>query len=85
MLDGVVSDPRAAKLIQFLDTRAIHKLPDDLDQIAPEEMASVFRIGVSLADVQARNVQRRTLITFPSSCHYGVKSAQPRPATPSLT
>ncbi|MEI9892494.1 MAG: autotransporter outer membrane beta-barrel domain-containing protein [Chthoniobacter sp.] len=51
---------RAAKLMTFLDGQSIKKLPGDFDRIAPEEIASVFRIGVSLADVQARNVQRRT-------------------------
>ncbi|MDR3403472.1 MAG: autotransporter domain-containing protein [Chthoniobacter sp.] len=60
MLDGAIADKRSAKLMTFLDNRQINQLPDDFDHIAPEEMASVYRIGVSLADVQARNVQRRT-------------------------
>lgn len=59
-LDSAAADKRAAKLIAFLDNRPLKKLPGDFDQIAPEEMASVFRLGVSLSDVQARNVQRRT-------------------------
>ena len=59
-LDSAAPDPRADKLINFLDRRPLKKLPGDFDQIAPEEMASVYRLGVSLSDVQARNVQRRT-------------------------
>lgn len=59
-LDSAAADKRAAKLIAFLDNRPLKKLPGDFDQIAPEEMASVYRLGVSLSDVQARNVQRRT-------------------------
>jgi len=59
-VDNAASDPRAAKLLTYLDNRDLKKLPGDFNLIAPEEMASVFRIGVSLSDVQARNVQRRT-------------------------
>ena len=60
MLDSAIGDKKATKLIEYLDGRPIERLPNDFNQIAPEEMTSVFRIGVSLADVQARNVQRRT-------------------------
>jgi len=60
MLDGAIADKRSAKLMTFLDNRQLNQLPDDFNHIAPEEMAAVYRIGVSLADVQARNVQRRT-------------------------
>jgi len=60
MLDGAANDKRAAKLMTFLDNRQIKQLPDDFDHIAPEEMASIYRLGVSLADVQTRNIQLRT-------------------------
>lgn len=60
VMDQVSGDKREARLMAFLDSRPIKKLPGDFDHIAPEEMASVYRIGVSLADVQTRNVQRRT-------------------------
>ncbi len=60
MLDTASSDKRNAKLISYLDGRSIPDLPSDFDKIAPEEIASVFRIGTSLADVQTRNIQRRT-------------------------
>lgn len=60
MLDSAAPDKRASKLVNFLDERPLKKLPGDYDHIAPEEMASVYRIGVSLSDAQSRNVQRRT-------------------------
>ena len=58
-LDNIVGSSRAAKLIDFLDTEALGKLPADLDKIAPEELASIFNIGVSLANVQNSNLQQR--------------------------
>ncbi len=47
------------KLFNFLDNRPISKLPGDLDRIAPEEITSVFSMGMSLAQVQSGNVGRR--------------------------
>jgi len=59
-LDSVTSDRRANSLIDYLDQRKLTKLPGDFDKIAPEELTSIFTIGVSLAGVQSLNVQRRT-------------------------
>ena len=58
-LDGVVWDSRANKLIDFLDQEPLGNLRNDLDKLAPEELVSVFNIGVSLANVQTANVTRR--------------------------
>ena len=52
----MVGDHRADKLIDFLDQEPLGSLRSDLDKIAPEELASVFNIGVSLANVQTANL-----------------------------
>ncbi len=59
VLDSVVGDPRAAGLIKFLDTQPLPELCPDLDLISPEELAAMFNIGVSLANVQTVNLERR--------------------------
>ena len=48
------------KLIRFLDCEMLEKLPSYFDQIAPEELASIFNIGMAMANVQGFNLQRRT-------------------------
>jgi outer membrane autotransporter protein len=58
-LDSAVGDPRAAALIEFLDTVPLSELCGDLELIAPEEFPSIFNIGVSLANIQTANLQRR--------------------------
>jgi outer membrane autotransporter protein len=58
-LDSAVGDPRAAQLIAFLDTEPLSELCFDLNLISPEELASIFNIGVSLADIQTINLERR--------------------------
>jgi len=59
-LDSAANDRRTNALFDYLDYRALNKLPGDLDKIAPEELTSVYTLGVSLATVQSLNVQRRT-------------------------
>ena len=59
-LDRVLFDKRASGLINFLDSRPLSEIPHDLDLIAPEEIASIYNVGVSLANVQTFNLQRRT-------------------------
>ena len=59
-LDRVVFDHRADKLIDFLNGEPLGNLRHDFDLIAPEELAAIFHIGVSLAKVQGANIQRRT-------------------------
>ncbi|MEI9895026.1 MAG: hypothetical protein WDN28_14330 [Chthoniobacter sp.] len=46
-------------MINYLDGRALARLPADFDKIAPEELTSIFTIGTSLAKVQSMNIQRR--------------------------
>jgi outer membrane autotransporter protein len=58
-LDSAVGDPRAAGLINFLDSEPFSKLCSDFTLIAPEQLTSVFNIGVSLANVQTANLERR--------------------------
>jgi outer membrane autotransporter protein len=59
VLDSVVGDPRAAGLIAFLDTEPLSELCPDLNLISPEELTSIFNIGVSLANIQTVNLERR--------------------------
>jgi autotransporter-associated beta strand protein len=56
---GHESNSGKSRLVNFLDNQQIEKLPADFDRISPEQVASVYRMGVSLADVQASNLQRR--------------------------
>ena len=58
-LDSAVGDPRAAELIGFLNDQNIAELSEDLVLISPEQLTSIFVIGVSLANVQTANLQRR--------------------------
>jgi uncharacterized protein with beta-barrel porin domain len=58
-LDSAVGDPRAAGLIQFLDTQPLSALCPELELISPEELAAMFNIGVSLANIQSVNLERR--------------------------
>jgi autotransporter-associated beta strand protein len=58
--DGNHQDGSAKKLIGYLDARHIEQLPSDFDKIAPSQVGSVYRLGVSLADVQAGTLQQRT-------------------------
>jgi outer membrane autotransporter protein len=58
-LDSAVGDPRASTLIAFLDTEPFDKLCGDFTLIGPEALASIFNIGISLANVQTANLTRR--------------------------
>jgi outer membrane autotransporter protein len=58
-LDRAVGDPRASTLIAFLDGQPFNNLCGDFTLIAPEALASIFNAGVSLANVQTANLQRR--------------------------
>lgn len=60
VLDETIGDGRAGKLLNYLYDRNFDHLPRDLDRLAPEELTSVFTLGVSLATVQSLNIQRRT-------------------------
>jgi autotransporter-associated beta strand protein len=62
-LDRLTADHNSnggkSALINFLDKQTIQRLPADFDKISPEQVGSVYRMGVSLADVQSSNLQRR--------------------------
>jgi autotransporter-associated beta strand protein len=58
-IDSAVGDPRAAALIEFLDSEPVANLPHDFELIAPEELASMFATGVSMANIQTENLERR--------------------------
>ncbi len=59
VLDGLGNGNKAGKLLDFLDREPLGSLRHDLDMIAPEELASSFNLSVSLANVQASNLERR--------------------------
>ena len=58
-LDSAVDDPRASELIGFLNNQTLSDLCNDIDLISPEQLTSIFVIGVSLANVQTANLERR--------------------------
>lgn len=59
-LDQANKAGQANKLLDFLSTQPVRKLPAELDKVAPEELTAAFRIGVSLANIQSANIERRT-------------------------
>jgi outer membrane autotransporter protein len=58
-LDSAVGDSRAAPLIEFLNSQSLTEICRDLDLIAPEELTSMFNVGVSMANIQTDNLERR--------------------------
>ena len=58
-LDSIAGDPRASTLITFLNEQPLNELCGDFALISPEALASIFNIGVSLANVQTANLKRR--------------------------
>ena len=58
-LNSAVGDPHASGLIGFLDTQPLSELCGDFELIAPEELPAMFNIGVSLANIQSINLERR--------------------------
>jgi outer membrane autotransporter protein len=58
-LDSAVGNPRAAALIDFLDSQPINKLCGDFQLIAPDQLTSMYNTGISNANVQSGNLNRR--------------------------
>jgi outer membrane autotransporter protein len=58
-LDSAVGDPRAAALINFLDSQPLSVLCPDFTLISPEELTAIFSLDVSLANIQTANLERR--------------------------
>ena len=47
------------KELDFLDVQSLATLKNNLDKIAPEELTSIFHLGVSLSNIYANNLDRR--------------------------
>jgi outer membrane autotransporter protein len=60
LLNTVTMDPRAAKLISFLDNEPLTSLPGDLQKITPDgDLTAVYEIGFSGANIQKLNLEGR--------------------------
>lgn len=59
-VDAAAFERKGDKMVAYLNERTLDKLPGDLDRIAPEELGAVYRMGVAMADTQARNLQQHT-------------------------
>ena len=59
-LDRIEFHTQVPKLLAYLDDRPLAKLPGDFDRISPDQLTSIFNVGVSLANVQTSNLERRT-------------------------
>ncbi len=58
-LNEVRNNPRASDLISFLVTEPFGNLPHDFDLIAPEELASIYEMGFTQANMQGVNLMQR--------------------------
>lgn len=59
-LDKIAFRNTQPKLISYILNQPVSNLPGAYDRLAPEELTSVYTIGVALANVQTANLQRRT-------------------------
>jgi outer membrane autotransporter protein len=59
VVDAAAFGGKNKEMVAYLNARPLKDLPADLDRIAPEEVAAVYRLGVGLAGVQNQNLQRR--------------------------
>ena len=59
MLDVVAASASQPALINYLNAQALADLPGDFDLIAPDELQAIYTIGMSQANVQTANLQRR--------------------------
>ena len=59
MLDAVTASASQPALIDYLNAQALADLPGDFDLIAPDELQAIYTIGMSQANVQTANLQRR--------------------------
>jgi uncharacterized protein with beta-barrel porin domain len=58
-LDQIAGESRFGKLFDFLNSESAGRIAHDLDLIAPEELAAIFDISNSIADLNAANITRR--------------------------
>lgn len=59
VIDGITGDPRAADLIDFLDSLLKSDLPTAFDLIAPEELSSLFSASFASSNLLAANLQQQ--------------------------
>ena len=59
VLDSLGNGTKTGRLLDYLDSVPLGSLRRDLDLVAPEELASIFNLAVSLANVQTSNLERR--------------------------
>ncbi|MBV8101755.1 MAG: autotransporter domain-containing protein [Verrucomicrobia bacterium] len=59
-LNSAVGAPQASALITYLDNQPFNTLcSDDFTAISPEKLTSVYSVGISLANVESANLERR--------------------------
>ena len=92
-LDSAVGDPRAAGLIEFLDTQPLSELCPDLELISPEELAAMFQCRCfpgKYSDRQSgathgghscgeQRVQRDEVFRLTAECLTSVRALRDRP------
>jgi outer membrane autotransporter protein len=66
LIDAVHTDPRAAKLIFFLNQEPFANLPGDLERISPDGLTAFYEISFSNANIQRLNLESRL-----DDLHYG--------------
>ena len=59
-LDKAVGHAGASALINYLNNEPLADLCRDFELISPDELTSIYNLGVSLANVQTANLERRT-------------------------
>jgi outer membrane autotransporter protein len=58
-LDSVAFRDVPPPIVDYLDKLPVADLPSALDRIAPEELAAIFEVATSIANVQFANLSRR--------------------------
>jgi len=58
-LDNAGYGSRTAKLFNHLDYEPLNDVLKDLDRIAPDELTSIYQIGIAQAKIQTANLERR--------------------------
>ncbi|HEY3902175.1 MAG TPA: autotransporter domain-containing protein [Chthoniobacter sp.] len=58
-VDSASLHGRASNIVNLLANDNLPNLRSDLDRLSPEELTSIYTVGVALANVQAMNLQRR--------------------------
>jgi outer membrane autotransporter protein len=59
LLDAVQLDPRAVKLISFLNTEPFANLPNDFQKISPDGLTAFYEISFSNANIQKLTLEGR--------------------------